>query len=220
MCLLCAFASFAESNIRLYHFKNIDHTFDSIAALVLTDEFNRNMNDTAALRIKELRKIASAFPDPVLNARATLWEIRSTQINANPDSCITILGKVRDTLPKDYDYDYACLSYQLAGNHDRIGNYFNTYQLLSEAIPVFEKYDDNYFLGNAHLLMGLTYSDIGDFELADYEIDLAEKYYTACGYPTNRIYFFKASMTKDEKEEIRLYNKSIETGQDDPGMTV
>ena len=27
-------------------------------------------------------------------------------------------------------------------------------------------------------------------------------------------------MTKDEKEEIRLYNKSIETGQDDPGMTV
>lgn len=220
MCLLCAFASFAESNIRQYHFKNIDHTFDSIAALVLTDEFNRNMNDTAALRIKELRKIASAFPDPVLNARATLWEIRSTQINANPDSCITILGKVRDTLPKDYDYDYACLSYQLAGNHDRIGNYFNTYQLQSEAIPVFEKYDDNYFLGNAHLLMGLTYSDIGDFELADYEIDLAEKYYTACGYPTNRIYFFKASMTKDEKEEIRLYNKSIETGQDDPGMTV
>ena len=204
MCLLCAFASFAESNIRLYHFKNRDHTFDSIAALVLTDEFNRNMNDTAALRIKELRKIASTFPDPVLNARATLWEIRSTQINANPDSCITILEKVRGTLLKDYDYDYACLSYQLAGNHDRIGNYFNTYQLLSEAIPVFEKYNDNYFLGNAHLLMGLTYSDIGDFELANTEIDLAEKYYKANGYPTNRIYFFKASMAKDENEEIRL----------------
>lgn len=61
MCLLCAFASFAESNIRLYHFKNIDHTFDSIAALVLTDEFNRNMNDTAALRIKELRKSRPPF---------------------------------------------------------------------------------------------------------------------------------------------------------------
>ena len=112
------------------------------------------------------------------------------------------------------------LAYQLAGNHERIGNYLNTYQLLQEAIPVFEKYGDDYFLGNAHLLMGLMYSSIRDPELAVEEIQAADRHYRKSGYPVNRVYFFEASLDPDENRQLRLLKKSIATGGDDPGMTI
>lgn len=203
-----------------YKFKPENRQFDSIAALVLRDEVARVHSENLASRLGQMQRIAGASHNNVLAARAVLWSIRSSQLNARPDSCISRLEKVRNALPRSYDYDYACLSYQLAGNYSRIGDYFNTYQLLNEAIPIFEKYDDYYFLGNAHLLMGLTYEDIGDLSSSLTEIDLADKYYRKCGYPVNRISYFKAGMAKDDNEMLRLYRRSIAEGPDDPGMSI
>lgn len=203
-----------------YKFKPENRQFDSIAALVLRDEVARVHSENLASRLGQMQRIADASRNNVLAARAVLWSIRSSQLNARPDSCISRLEKVRNALPRSYDYDYACLSYQLAGNYSRIGDYFNTYQLLNEAIPIFAKYDDYYFLGNAHLLMGLTYEDIGDLSSSLSEIELADKYYRKCGYPVNRISFFKAGMAKDDNEMLRLYRRSIAEGPDDPGMSI
>lgn len=214
------FAAWGERARVDYKFKPENRQFDSIAALVLRDEVDRVHSDHLASRLGQMQKIADASRNNVLAARAVLWSIRSSQLNARPDSCISRLEKVRNTLPRSYDYDYACLSYQLAGNYSRIGDYFNTYQLLNEAIPIFAKYDDYYFLGNAHLLMGLTYEDIGDLSSSLAEIDLADKYYRKCGYPVNRISYFKAGMAKDDNEMLRLYRRSIAEGPDDPGMSI
>lgn len=203
-----------------YHFRTEDAAFDSIANLVLTNEINRTTDPKVGGWIEKMKEIASYSHNPVLDARSTLWQIRTTQLNANPDSCIEVLEKARGRIPKNYDYDYACLSYQLAGNYDRIGNYFNTYQLLQEAIPIFEKYGDDYFLGNARLLLGLMYSSIGDYDQALEEINLAQRHYSAYGYPNNRIAYFKATLEKDESEKIRLYKEAIEQGGDDPGMSI
>ncbi len=214
------FAAWGERTGVEYKFKTENCQFDSIAALVLRDEVDRVHNDNLDSRLGQMQRIADASRNSVLAARAVLWSIRSSQLNARPDSCISRLEKVRNALPRSYDYDYACLSYQLAGNYSRIGDYFNTYQLLNEAIPIFAKYDDYYFLGNAHLLMGLTYEDIGDLSSSLTEIDLADKYYRKCGYPVNRISFFKAGMAKDDNEMLRLYRRSIAEGPDDPGMSI
>lgn len=214
------FAALGERTGVEYKFKPENRQFDSIAALVLRDEVDRFHNDNLDSRLGQMQKIADASRNSVLAARAVLWSIRSSQLNARPDSCIARLEKVRNALPRSYDYDYACLSYQLAGNYSRIGDYFNTYQLLNEAIPIFAKYDDYYFLGNAHLLMGLTYEDIGDLSSSLSEIELADKYYRKCGYPVNRISYFKAGMAKDDNEMLRLYRRSIAEGPDDPGMSI
>lgn len=214
------FAAWGERTGVEYKFKPENRQFDSIAALVLREEADRVHSDDLASRLGQMQRIAEASRNNVLVARSVLWSIRSNQLNARPDSCISRLEKVRNALPRSYDYDYACLSYQLAGNYSRIGDYFNTYQLLNEAIPIFSKYDDYYFLGNAHLLMGLTYEDIGDPSSALTEIDLADKYYRKCGYPVNRISFFKAGMAKDDNEMMRLYRRSIAEGPDDPGMSI
>lgn len=216
---VCCLAASAKGRSTGYHFKPIDHYFDSIAARVLDDEFNSRRTPETAANIEILHKTAQKG-NSVLKARAALWGIRANQLGAAPDSCISVLEKIKSALPNEYDYDHAVLAYQLAGNHDRVGNYFNTYQLLREAIPVFEKYGDDYFLGNAHLLMGLMYSDIGDPELAMEEIQAADRHYRKCKYPLNRIYFHEASLEHDENRQLRLFRKSIDTGGDDPGMTI
>ena len=203
-----------------YKFKPENREFDSIATLILRDEIGRVRDGKSASWVGQLQKIAESTRNRVLAARAALWSIRTTQLNARPDTCISRLEKVRNALPRSYDYDYACLTYQLAGNYDRIGDYFNTYQLLNEAIPIFEKYEDNYFLGNAHLLMGLAYSDIGDLSSSLSEIEAADRYYRKCGYPVNRISYFKAEMSKDDNVRLRLFKQSIAEGPDDPGMSI
>lgn len=202
------------------HFKTVDATFDSIARDVLSNEFNRVKSTANINNVKKLEAIAAKSNNAVLKARAELWNIRVNQINASPEDCISRLEKLRNAIPEEYDYDRACISYQLAGNNDRIGNYFVTYKLLQEAIPVFEKYEDNYFLGNAHLLMGLNYFNISELDLAMEEIHLADTFYRKAGYPSNRIYYFEATFAKSPKEQLRLFRKSIAEGGDDPGMTV
>lgn len=166
-----------------YYFKTVNVSFDSIARQVLNNEFNRAQSSANLNNVKKLTAIAAKSNNSVLKARAALWNIRANQIYASPDSCISILEKLRNAIPKEYDYDRACITYQLAGNNDRIGNYFVTYQLLRDAIPVFEKYGDNYFLGNAHLLMGLNYFNISEPDVAMEEIQLADTYYRKAGYP-------------------------------------
>ena len=204
-----------------YNFTPVDREFDSIASSIARHEMERRLGKDDYVATDVLKKIAIYKNNPILKARADLWSIRTTQLSAKPDSCILILENHLKDFPSDeYDYDFACLSYQLAGNHSRVGNYFNTYQLLQQAIPIFEKYGDNYFLGNAHLLMGLTYNYIGDMEMAQEEIELADKYYRLCNYPTNRIYFFLAALAKDKNEKLQLYKKSLVRGDDDPGMTI
>ncbi len=219
-CVVYVYLCHAETPVIRYHFPIEDSNFDSIAGLIQEYEVRRIKDPKVNDWIEKLQAIASQTRNPVLEARSTLWEIRSTQLNASPDSCIQLLEQARGKLSRNNDYDAAVLAYQLAGNHDRIGNYFATYQLLQEAIPVFERYGDDYFLGNAHLLLGLTYSSIADFDQAIEEINLADKHYQAMSYPANRISFFKASMEKDEKEKIRLYKQAIKYGKDDPGMTI
>lgn len=216
---VCCLAASAKKTSAGYHFKPVNPYFDSVAARVLDDEFNRRRTPETAANIEKLQKTAQKG-NPVMKARAALWGIRANQLGASPDSCISVLEKIKSAVPKEYDYDHAVLAYQLAGNHDRIGNYLNTYQLLQEAIPVFEKYGDDYFLGNAHLLMGLMYSSIRDPELAVEEIQAADRHYRKSGYPVNRVYFFEASLDPDENRQLRLLKKSIATGGDDPGMTI
>lgn len=216
---VCCLAASAKKTSAGYHFKPVNPYFDSVAARVLDDEFNRRHTPETAANIEKLQKTAQKG-NPVMKARAALLGIRANQLGAASDSCISILEKIKSAVPKEYDYDHAVLAYQLAGNHERIGNYLNTYQLLQEAIPVFEKYGDDYFLGNAHLLMGLMYSSIRDPELAVEEIQAADRHYRKSGYPVNRVYFFEASLDPDENRQLRLLKKSIATGGDDPGMTI
>lgn len=218
--IICPCAAQRNRHDIEYKFKTENKEFDSIASLVLRDEATRTHDGSTSSKLGQMQKIADATHNSVLAARAALWTIRNSQLNARPDTCIARLEKVRNALPRSYDYDYACLSYQLAGNYCRISNYFNTYQLLNEAIPIFEKYEDYYFLGNAHLLMGLTYSDIGDLSSSLSEIEKADRYYRECGYPVNRISYFKAGMAKDNDDMIRLYRRSIAEGPDDPGMSI
>lgn len=205
---------------KIYNFAPIDAGFDTVAERLLEYEFCRKESATQATLARQLKNIAEKAGNSQLKARAIFWNVRANQLSANPDSCIIQLEKARTMTATEYDYDLACISYQLAGNYERLGHYFNTYQLLEQAIPIFEKYNDYYFLGNAHLLMGLTYNEIKEKELAMDEIKTAGEYYSKVGYPLNRIYFFQAMLSENQQESIRLYGKSIELGQNDPGMSI
>lgn len=203
-----------------YHFSINDRQFDSIADIILKNEFLRKKPQYDKNHIELLKQIASKHNNPVLRARATFWDIRSRQLDDAPESCIPVLEKARGSITRENDYDYACLTYLLAGYNNRIGNYFMTYQLLNDAIPIFSSHNDDYFLGNSHLLMGQNYLNIGEPHEAMEQIKLAEKHYRACGYPTNRIFFFEALNAKDDDESLNLLKKSTEEGEDDPGMTI
>lgn len=210
----------AASREAAYNFKTEDVRFDSLSRLILRHEVSRSHDRKNKEWVSQLNSIADASHNPVLKSRASFWSIRTNQLSAAPDSCIRILEKAKQSLPRTYDYDYATIAYQLAGNYSRMGKYFQTYQLLQEAIEIFQEYDDLYFLGNAHLLMGLLYLDILDYPGAMEEIDLAGRYYSKCGYPLNRIHFFKALLSKDDNEKIRLLQKSISEGRDEPGTAI
>lgn len=204
----------------LYHFEIVDPEFDSIAKSLAVKEFNRNIAPQDRQLTHRLTDIAEGKKNRLLKARAIFWQIRLGQLNAQPDTCITALEKAKSLVPKDNDYDYACIAYQLAGNYDRTGQYYTTYQLLQEAIPIFHKYEDYYFLGNAQLLLGMLYNTIGQQEEAAQEIENAGKSYANAGYPVNRIMFFKAQMEKNPEKAIALYKESLIDGDTDPGMTI
>lgn len=203
-----------------YPFHTIDASFDSIAKSLAEKEFNRTLTPDDRQQTSRLAEIANRSNNRLLKARAIFWGIRLNQLNAQPDTCITALEKAKSLVPKDNDYDYARIAYQLAGNYDRIGQYYTAYQLLQEAIPIFDKYHDYYFLGNAQLLLGLLYSTIGEHDVALEEIRNAGKSYLNAGYPVNRIKFFEAQLEKDPSKSVSLYKESLIDGDADPGMTI
>jgi His/Glu/Gln/Arg/opine family amino acid ABC transporter permease subunit len=91
--------------------------------------------------------------------------------------------------------------------------------LLGKAIPLFEKYDDHYFLGNAYLLMGQLFLDIDYREPVAEQIELSRKSYERAGYPLNRIYFFEA-MARNDDSSLALYQRSIAVGGKDWAMSL
>ena len=58
--MACGLASAGNERASGYHFKTVDRHFDSIAARVLNDEFNRKHTPEAVSNIAKLKKMASA----------------------------------------------------------------------------------------------------------------------------------------------------------------
>ncbi len=201
-----------------YMFTSVDKEFDTIADSIASHEFHRTTVESDRMAAHRLLDMAKHKGSQQLQARAIYWKIRLNQLALSPDSCISALEKAR-SMTSD-SYDHACIDYQLAGNYQRIGQYFNTYQLLEESMKELDKRKDYYMLGNAHLLMALTYSAISEPGMAKEELDEAESSYKKTDYPLNRIHFFRAYNSKDSKDTKRLYLKSAAEGKDDPAMTV
>ena len=96
----------------------------------------------------------------------------------------------------------------------------NREKITKFAIPVFEKEEDYYNLGNAYLLLGLIYSDISEQDNAATNIELAKKNYSRVPFPLNRVYFFQALIEPDKSKSMSLYRESVKAGAHEPAMTV
>ncbi len=204
-----------------YHFKPIHKEFDQIAMRLNKADFNNERQDINPLWLDQLDSIARGEKNQQLKARAMYWRVRSTQMSAQPSQCIPMLQnalKITDT--KNYEYDAACIHYQLAGNFDRIGQYFKCYTEAKEAIAIFEKYEDYYFLGNSYLLLVQLFHEIGNSEESQPYLQLARENYEKAHFPLNRIYFFEALIRENKDEAVALYKKAIREGNNDWGMTL
>lgn len=204
-----------------YLFKPIDRQFDKIAArLDRLDCENRRENISPA-DIEQLRKIAAARNDNQLESRALYWQVRASQMHASTGECIKLLEKARRLCGEEFDYDMARIDYQLAGNYERQCQYLKVYNLLNATLPVFEKYADSYFLGNAYLLMVQLFNDINDPDNARLMLKPARENYRKAGFTPNRIYFYEAILADSERQKVKYYRLSTESGGDsDWGMTV
>lgn len=203
-----------------YHFKPIQKDFDQIAERLNKADFENVRQDINPVWLDQLDSIARLNKNKQLEARAIYWRVRTTQMSAQPSECIPPLQKaLKMTDTEKYDYDAACIHYQLAGNYDRTGQYFKCYTEAKEAIAIFEKYEDYYFLGNAHLLLAQLFHEISSIDEAKTELELANENYMKAGYPLNRIYFYEALFGSSDKA-VPLYKKSIEMGGKDWGMTL
>ena len=203
-----------------YHFKPIQKDFDQIAERLNKADFENVRQDINPVWLDQLDSIARLNKNKQLEARAIYWRVRTTQMSAQPSECIPLLQKaLKMTDTEKYDYDAACIHYQLAGNYDRTGQYFKCYTEAKEAIAIFEKYEDYYFLGNAHLLLAQLFHEISSIDEAKTELELANENYMKAGYPLNRIYFYEALFGSSDKA-VPLYKKSIEMGGKDWGMTL
>lgn len=201
-----------------YNFMPIDKEFDSIASKLCRMDFENNRVKIEIKDLDKLYKIAEEKGNKQLKARALFWKARTIQMNASAQQCIPLLEQAKKLCSINYDYDMACINYQLAGNYERYGRYLEAYNLLKSTIPVFQKYEDHYFLGNVYLLFVQLYLDINDPENAKSPLMLAGKEYEKVKFPLNRIYFFQAYFAEGEKK-LQLYKKSVESGKKDWGMT-
>lgn len=202
-----------------YHFRPIDKEFDRIALQLYTLDL-RNQRERADGRlVASLDDIARRRGNKQLKARSIYWRVRMGQMSANPKACIALLCEARRLSSAAYEYDNACINYQLAGNYERLGNYLKCYHLGRSAEAVFRKTGDSFYKGNASLLMAQLYLDIDITDQAAVELDSAEAAYRAAGLPLNRIYFFRAQLSTGPKS-IALYHKSIASGANDWAMTI
>lgn len=156
-----------------YNFMPIDKEFDSIASKLCRMDFENNRVKIEIKDLDKLYKIAEEKGNKQLKARALFWKARTIQMNASAQQCIPLLEQAKKLCSINYDYDMACINYQLAGNYERYGRYLEAYNLLKSTIPVFQKYEDHYFLGNVYLLFVQLYLDINDPENAKSPLMLA-----------------------------------------------
>lgn len=203
-----------------YYFKPIDEHFDSIARLLNEADFNNQRDSIDAALPDLLDQRAAQLNNSQLRARAIYWRVRMGQMSAQPAWCIEQLEQARRLLADGYDYDRACIAYQLAGNQERIGHYMQCYENATAAIALFRKTGDHYFLGNAHLLLAKMFLELGDNESGHEQLEQARQHYELAHYPLNRISFFKAAFTSSPEEALGYYRESISTGQSDWGMTM
>lgn len=217
--LLFSLAAFADEYS--YHYKPIQKDFDQIATRLNQADYNNERQDIDPHQLDQLDSIARLSKNKQLHARAIYWRVRSTQMSAQPSQCIPLLRKALQlTDVKTYDYDAACIHYQLAGNYDRMGQYFKCYTEAKEAIPIFDKYADHYFLANSYLLLVQLFHEINSDDEARSLLQLARENYTKAGFALNRIFFYQAVLSTDNDQSIALYKKTIETGNKDWGMTL
>ncbi len=220
LCSILLLAGVAKAGYT-YHFKPIHEGFDAIAQRLNQADFANERQSIDPHWLDQLDSIAKKESNKQLQVRAIYWRIRSTQMSAQPSMCIPLLEKaLKMNDDKNYDYDAACIHYQLAGNYDRIGQYFKCYNEAKAAIPIFEKYADHYFLGNSYLLLVQLFHEITSDDEAITLLDLARDNYQKAGFQLNRIYFYQAVLNPDDNESIALYKKAIETGNKDWGMTL
>ena len=203
-----------------YFFKPINQGFDDIARKLAQLDFENKRTHITEEQLAQLEKIAAKSSDNQLKARAMFWRVRSTQMDAQSPKCIEILEKARTLCSSEYDYDLACIDYQLAGNYDRMGRYLDAYTLLQSTLPVFERHEDYYFLGNAYLLLAQLFLDIEDAENVAKPLRQAKQAYEKAGFPLNRIYYFEAYMAKSDNKKFMLYQKSISQKGNDWGMDI
>lgn len=212
--------SLTASAVVRYGFRSIDMAFDTVAKSLLDKEFYFRTTPDTRQALATLNKIASTSNNSQLKARAIFWEARTGQLKGQPEEQISKLEKARSMSSPEYDYDNAFINYQLAGNYERIGKYFTAYQLLQQSIPVFEKYQDDYALANAYLLLALTYEDVDEREQAKENIDIAKRHYASVGFPLNRIWFFQALIESDPDKSFYLNKLSVAAGAHEPPMSV
>lgn len=209
-----------QTSAHEYHFKPIDSRFDAIARRMNDLDFSNERNLISQQDLTTLQHIANNSNNPQLKARAIYWQVRSQQMNARPRSCVALLQHAQNLCQPGYDYDRACIDYQLAGNYERMGYYLKAYNLLSTVLPIFKAHGDHYFMGNAQLLLAQLFSDINDPDNALEALGKAKMYYSRAGFPLNRIYFFEAVLASNNRKAF-LYKQSIESGGDhDWGMTL
>lgn len=221
MLLLTVASAFqAKATVNNYHFSPIDAQFDSIARILSSLDFENRREDIRPSQISELANLARRSGNAQLSARALYWQVRASQMQAQPQKCIPLLEQAGRLCKPRYEYDKALIDYQLAGNYERMGQYLRTYNLLTTSLPVFEKHEDHFFLGNAYLLFAQLFADINDQENAKEPLRKAKEEYTKAGFPLNRIYFFEAMLSEPD-QRLPLYKQSLESGGDqDWGMTL
>lgn len=204
-----------------YLFKPVDSHFDSIASVLdRLDRENRREHINPEL-ISRLEQIARGSHNPQLESRATYWRVRAMQMSEGSVECLRLLNEARAKCGEQYDYDLARINYQLAGNYERQCQYLKAYNLLKSTLPVFERYDDAYFLGNAYLLLVQIFNDINDPDNARLMLKPARENYRKAGFTLNRIYFFEALLADTQAEKMKYYELSTRSGGDaDWGMTV
>lgn len=207
-----------SANGQKYNFMPIDKEFDSIANKLCRMDFENTRTKIERKDLDNLYRIAKNKNNKQLKARALFWEARTIQMNASAQQSIPLLEQAKKLCSINYDYDIACINYQLAGNYERSGRYLEAYNLLKSTIPIFQKYEDHFFLGNVYLLFVQLYLDINDPDNAKDPLMLAGKEYEKAKFPLNRIYFFEAYFAKG-KNKLQLYKKSVESGKKDWGMT-
>lgn len=203
-----------------YRFAQIDPQFDSIAAILSKYDFENQRELIQKEQTTALWRIAERNNDDQLRSRAIYWKVRATQMKASPQQCIPLLEKAKSLCKASFDYDRASIDYQLAGNYERTTHYLKAYDLLQEAIPVFQHHGDHFMTGNAELLLAQLFIDINDPDNAKEPLRRAKEEYSKAGFRSGRIFFFEASLD-DGGHKLQLFRRSVESGgYQDWGMTL